>query len=164
MTSVAIAQNIQEDPVEIFTVEQIQDLIPHRYPMLFVERLEIIEPGVRAIGTKCVSINEPFFQGHFPDAPVMPGVLVVEALAQTAGALVTHAVREQQGGKNTVYFLSIDNARFRKPVTPGDQLKLVVEKVHSRGTVWKFKGKAMVEGKVYAEALFTAMISKKVES
>ncbi|XP_022778878.1 uncharacterized protein LOC111320483 [Stylophora pistillata] len=158
-----VAQNIQEEPVETFNIEQIQELIPHRYPMLFVERLEIIEPGEKAVGTKSVSINEPFFQGHFPGAPVMPGVLVVEALAQTAGALVTHTLGGRKDGQ-VVYFMSIENARFRKPVMPGCQLKLCVEKAHSRGMVWKFQGKAMVDGKVYAEALFTAMISNKIES
>ena len=161
MSLVSVNKNTKEKIVEILSVEKIQELIPHRYPMLFVDRMEIVEPGIKAIGIKCVSINESFFQGHFPDFLVMPGVLVIEALAQTAGALVNYTMGVSTE-KQVVYFMSIDSARFRKPVTPGDRLKLIVTKVHSRGTVWKFQGQAMVDGIMYAEALFTAMISKKI--
>jgi 3-hydroxyacyl-[acyl-carrier-protein] dehydratase len=138
-------------------VEQIQNLIPHRAPILMLEKLKNIVPSESAVGIKCVSVNEPFFQGHFPKLRVMPGVLIVEALAQTAAALVIHSLGRRQEDL-LVYFMSIDNARFRKPVVPGDTLELHVKKEQQRGNVWKFTGKAIVNGVVHAEALFTAMI------
>ena len=138
-------------------VEQIQKLIPHRAPILLVEKLKDIVPGESAVGIKCVSVNEPFFEGHFPQRKVMPGVLIVEALAQTAATLVINSI-DRNPEDLLVYFMSIDNARFRKPVVPGDQLELQVEKVQQRGDVWKFSGKALVDGKVHAESTFTAMI------
>ena len=137
-------------------VEQIKKLLPHRAPMLFVEKLVDIVPYESATGYKAVSINEPYFMGHFPDKAVMPGVLIVEAMAQTAGALVVHSLT----GKTTssVYFLTIDNARFRKPVVPGDLLRMPVKKLRQRGPVWKFSGQAFVGDDLCAEAEFSAMI------
>ena len=137
-------------------VEQIKKLLPHRSPMLLVEKLADIVPLESATGYKAVSINEPFFMGHFPERALMPGVLIVEAMAQTAGALVVHSL----SGKTTssVYFLTIDNARFRKPVVPGDLLRKPVKKLRQRGPVWKFEGKAFVGEDLCAEAEFSAMI------
>lgn len=141
----------------ILTVKDIMALIPHRYPFLLVDRIQDIVLGESATGIKNVTINEPFFPGHFPQEPIMPGVLIVEALAQTAGALVCHS-NNIGGAGSSVYFMSIEEAKFRKPVVPGDVLELKVEKLKGRGTVWKFAGKACVNGAVHAEALFTAMV------
>jgi 3-hydroxyacyl-[acyl-carrier-protein] dehydratase len=138
-------------------IKRILQMIPHRYPMLMVDRVIEMRLDASAIGIKNVSINEPFFQGHFPSEPVMPGVLIVEAMAQTAAVLVVSTFGTDSEGK-LVYFMSIDGARFRRPVVPGDRLELHVEKVQSRANVWKFAGKAIVEGKVAAEATFAAMI------
>src|SRR5580704_11966921 len=138
-------------------VMAIMRCIPHRYPMLLVDRLVDVVPGESAVGIKNVTINENFFQGHFPSQPVMPGVLIVEAMAQTAAVLVVATFGTDSEGK-LVYFMSIDGVRFRRPVVPGDRLELHVEKVQSRANVWKFSGKALVEGKVAAEATFAAMI------
>lgn len=140
----------------VLKYDEITALIPHRYPFLLVDRVEKIVPGDCATGYKNVTINENFFQGHFPDFPIMPGVLIVEALAQTAGVLVCHTL--QLKNQRRVYFMSIEDARFRKPVTPGDVLELRVRKIQNRKTIWKFKGEALVNGTVYAEATFTAMI------
>ena len=138
-------------------IRRILQMIPHRYPMLMVDRVLDMQLDRSAIGVKNVSINEPFFQGHFPSEPVMPGVLIVEAMAQTAAVLVVATFGSESEGK-LVYFMSIDGVRFRRPVVPGDRLELHVEKIQSRANVWKFSGKAMVEGKVAAEATFAAMI------
>jgi 3-hydroxyacyl-[acyl-carrier-protein] dehydratase len=140
----------------ILDVEQIKKLLPHRAPMLLVEKLADIVPGESATGYKAVSINEPFFMGHFPERSLMPGVLIVEAMAQTAGALVVHSLKEQ--ASSSVYFLTIDSARFRKPVVPGDLLRMPVKKLRQRGPVWKFEGKAFVGEDLCAEAEFSAMI------
>jgi 3-hydroxyacyl-[acyl-carrier-protein] dehydratase len=137
-------------------VEQIKKLLPHRAPMLFVERLGEIVPGESATGYKAVSINEPHFIGHFPERAVMPGVLIIEAMAQTAGALVVHSLGVEAG--RAVYFMTIDNARFRKPVVPGHVLRMPVRKLRQRGPVWKFEGKAFVGEDLCAEAEFSAMI------
>ena len=137
-------------------VEQIKKLLPHRAPMLLVEKLADIVPGESATGYKAVSINELFFMGHFPERAVMPGVLIVEAMAQTAGTLVVHSLGEQ--ASSSVYFLTIDNARFRKPVVPGDLLRMPVKKLRQRGPVWKFSGQAFVGEDLCAEAEFSAMI------
>jgi 3-hydroxyacyl-[acyl-carrier-protein] dehydratase len=157
--------NIQTDKaghsvVSAVDIKRILEMIPHRYPMLMVDRVVDMQLDRSAVGIKNVSINEPFFQGHFPSEPVMPGVLIVEAMAQTAAVLVVATFGAQSEGK-LVYFMSIDGARFRRPVTPGDRLELHVEKVQSRASVWKFSGKAMVEGKLAAEATFAAMIRDK---
>ena len=138
-------------------VEQIKKVLPHRAPMLFVERLADIVPRESATGYKAVSINEPFFMGHFPERAVMPGVLIVEAMAQTAGALVVHSLN--QTAAPAVYFLTIEKARFRKPVVPGDLLRMPVKKVAQRGPVWKFEGQAFVGDNLCAEAEFSAMIT-----
>lgn len=138
-------------------VREIQSLIPHRYPFLLVDRVTELEPGKRAVGIKNVTINEPFFQGHFPGNPIMPGVLMIEAMAQLSGVL---AFKSGVTGK-AVYFLAIEKAKFRKPVVPGDQLRMEVDVAHMRGSVWKFTGKAYVEDKVACEADFSAMISER---
>ena len=142
------------DTIEI---ERIVKMIPHRYPFLMVDRIVDLVVGESATGIKNVSINEPFFQGHFPAHPVMPGVLIVESMAQTAGIVVVHSLGPDAEGK-VVYFMSIDSARFRKPVTPGDTLHVHVSKRTSRGNVWKFNGLAKVDGAVVAEATYSAMI------
>lgn len=141
----------------IIDVKRIMQLIPHRYPMLMVDRIVAIEAGVSAVGLKNVSINENYFQGHFPAQPVMPGVLLVEAMAQTAGCLVVHTLGAEAEGK-LVYFMSIEHARFRKPVVPGDRIHIHVTKLHARRAVWKFEGRCTVDDTLVAEAEFTAMI------
>lgn len=138
-------------------IERIMEMIPHRYPVLMVDRMVEMIADVRAIGLKNVTINEPHFQGHFPQKPVMPGVLIIEAMAQTAGILVVHTLGKEAEGK-LVYFMSIDDARFRKPIVPGDQVYIHVEKQRRRGNVWKFKGEARVDGALCAEAVVSAMI------
>jgi 3-hydroxyacyl-[acyl-carrier-protein] dehydratase len=137
-------------------IEQIKKLLPHRPPMLFVEKLADIVLRQSATGYKAVSINDPFFQGHFPDRAVMPGVLIVEAMAQTAGALVVHSLGAQVAA--AVYFMTIEKARFRKPVVPGDLLRMPVKALRQRGPVWKFEGQAFVGEDLCAEAEFSAMI------
>jgi 3-hydroxyacyl-[acyl-carrier-protein] dehydratase len=138
-------------------IERIREMIPHRYPFLMIDRVIDMVPGVRAIGIKCVTVNEPHFQGHFPHRAVMPGVLIIEAMAQTAGVLVVHTLGHDAEGK-LVYFMSVDNCRFRRPVVPGDTLHVHVEKQRSRGNVWKFRGEAKVDGVLVAEAVYAAMI------
>ena len=139
-------------------IKEIQKLLPHRYPFLFVDRIIDIEPGIKAVGIKNVTINEEFFQGHFPGHPIMPGVLIIEALAQVAGVL---AFRSGISEGKSVYFMSIEKAKFRKPVVPGDQLRLEISILQQRGNVWKFSGNAVVEEKVVAEAEFTAMVTDR---
>ncbi len=142
---------------QVIDIKRIVEMIPHRYPFLMIDRVSDLIPGESATGLKNVSINEPFFQGHFPTRPVMPGVLIVESMAQTAAVLVAHTLGGVTEGK-LVYFMSIDSARFRKTVTPGDTLKVNVTKKQNRGNVWKFDGVAKVDDAVAAEASFTAMI------
>ena len=141
----------------MMSVNEIMKVIPHRYPFLLVDRIIELEPGKSATGIKNVTINEPFFQGHFPDQPIMPGVLIVEAMAQVAGVM---AFRSGMEGKS-VYFMSIDNVKFRRPVVPGDQVKLEITTLKHRGNVWKFSGTATVDGKLVSEAEFTAMVTDK---
>ena len=144
---------------KIYNIEDIMNFLPPRYPFLLVDRLEVEVPGEKGIGIKNVTMNEEFFQGHFPGNPVMPGVLQIEAMAQTAGALVVAASGENVGDKKiSVLFMSIDGVKFRKPVKPGDQLRMHVEKVQARRNVFVFRGKSMVDDKVVSEAEFTAMI------
>lgn len=138
-------------------VHDIMALLPHRYPFLLIDRLEDIVLGESAVGTKNVTINEPFFQGHFPAQAVMPGVLIVEAMAQSAAALVMYTLGKDAHGK-VVYFMSVDEARFRKPVVPGDTLKIHVKRIQNRRSVWKFSGEAKVDGTLVANATFSAMI------
>lgn len=151
---------MSEDQNYVFDINRIMGMIPHRYPILLVDRILEITKGESAVALKNVTMNEPHFAGHFPNLPVMPGVLIVEAMAQTAAIVVVDALGEQAEGK-VVYFMTIDNARFRSPVTPGDSLHIHVEKIRSRGPVWKFKGVAKVGDKVCAEATFSAMITDK---
>lgn len=134
---------------------QIREMIPHRYPMLLIDRIIDLVPGETATGIKCVTINEEFFQGHFPQLPTMPGVLIVEAMAQTAVITVLSSLTPKEG--RIVYLLTIDNAKFRKPVVPGDRMELRVSKQKQRGMVWKFRGEAWVDGELRAEAECTAM-------
>lgn len=138
---------------------EIQQLIPHRYPFLLVDRIEDIVEGESCTGIKCVTINEPFFIGHFPGQPIMPGVLIIEALGQTAGALVCFSMN-LMSTKQKVYFMSVEEAKFRRPVLPGDQLLLKVQKAHARKNVWKFKGEAYVGETLHASATYTAMIAE----
>jgi len=148
-----------ETPSELSTADvmRVMELLPHRYPFLLVDKIRNMVRDESAVGIKNVTINEPFFQGHFPKYPVMPGVLIIEALAQTAGALcVSHAGRTNI--PQIVYFMGIDKAKFRKPVVPGDQLHLHVKKLRSRGPVWRFYGEARVNDQVVAEAEISAMI------
>ena len=149
-----------DETFEHLNIQDIMKKIPHRYPILLVDRIIELDPGQSAVSVKNVTMNEPQFMGHFPGHPVMPGVLIIEAMAQTAGLVVVHHMGEEAQGK-VVYFMTIDNARFRRPVVPGDQMLIHVEKVQSRGPVWKFKGKATVDGKVCAEATYSAMITDK---
>ncbi len=144
----------EEAPIDVM---RIMEMIPHRYPFLLVDRIVELEIDKSAVGIKNVTINESFFQGHFPRQPVMPGVLIVEAMAQTAAVLVVQTLESDAAGK-LVYFMTIDEARFRKPVSPGDTLKIHVEKLRSRGNVWKFSGEVRVEGTLVASARFAAMI------
>ena len=139
-------------------IKEIMSLLPHRYPFLLVDRVLELEPEVKAVGIKNVTINEPFFTGHFPNNPVMPGVLIIEAMAQVAGILAFKSGMSSM----SVYFMSIDKVKFRKPVFPGDQLRFEVNVTHKRGNVWKFRGNALVDGKLTSEAEFTAMMTDKV--
>ena len=148
---------MNENPREAVDVLEVMEMIPHRQPFLMIDRVEDIVVGESATGIKNVTINEPFFVGHFPVRPVMPGVLVVEAMAQTAAVLVVETLGPDALGK-LVYFMTIDNARFRKPVVPGDQVKLFVSIQRNRRNVWKFKGVAKVGDLVVAEATYSAMI------
>ena len=138
-------------------VNRIMEMIPHRYPLLLIDRVENIQHDLSAVGIKNVTFNEPHFAGHFPSRPIMPGVLIIEAMAQTSAVLVVSTLGKEAEGK-LVYFMSIDEAKFRKPVVPGDRLELHVVKDRSRGNVWKFKGEAKVDGQKVAEATFSAMI------
>jgi 3-hydroxyacyl-[acyl-carrier-protein] dehydratase len=139
-------------------IKRVMAALPHRYPMLLIDRVESLDAEKGIVAVKAVTINEPFFQGHFPARPIMPGVLIVEALAQAAGVLAVEALGLAGSGK-LVYFMAIEGAKFRQPVEPGVLLKLEVEFVQKRSTVCKFAGRASVDGKLAAEASFTAMIA-----
>lgn len=146
-----------EAPITDVAIERVMEMIPHRYPFLMIDRILELVPDKRAIGLKNVSINEAHFQGHFEGEKVMPGVLLIEAMAQTAAVLVVQTLGPESEGK-LVYFMSVEGARFRKPVVPGDAVRVEVEKLRNRGNVWKFGGRAVVDGAVVAEATYTAMI------
>ncbi|MGB6086578.1 3-hydroxyacyl-ACP dehydratase FabZ [Parvibaculum sp.] len=142
-------------------INRVLELLPHRYPMLMIDRIIEMNKDESAIGIKSVTNNEPFFQGHFPGHPVMPGVLIVEAMAQTAGALVINHLGTS-GSNQLVYFMTVDRARFRKPVVPGDVLHVHVNKLQNRGTVWKYRGEGRVNGQLVAECELGAMIAGPV--
>jgi len=137
-------------------IKEIMNILPHRYPFLLVDRVLELIPDKKAVGIKNVTMNEPFFQGHFPGNPVMPGVLIIEAMAQVAGILAFKSGIEGTG----VLFLSIEKVKFRKPITPGDQIRFEVNVMHRRGGVWKFSGTAKVNDTLTTEAEFTAMITQ----
>jgi len=141
-------------------IKEIMAILPHAYPFLLVDRIVEIEPGKRVVGIKNVTYNEPFFPGHFPGRPIMPGVLIVEAMAQTAGVLIFNSLPQEDHNK-TVFFLGIDNVRFRKPVIPGDQLRMELEITRHRQSIWGCKGKALVDGNVVAEGDLLAMIGEE---
>ena len=146
-----------EEQITQVDVQRIMEMIPHRHPFLMIDKVVDMVANERATGIKNLSINESFFQGHFPARPVMPGVLIIEAMAQTAAVLVVHTLGPESEGK-LVYFMSVDSARFRRPVFPGDRLDVHVTKQRHRGNVWKFEGKAKVSENLMAEAVFAAMI------
>jgi len=141
-------------------IKEIMAMLPHAYPFLLVDRIVEIESGKRVVGIKNVTYNEPFFPGHFPGRPIMPGVLIIEAMAQTAGVLIFNSLPEGDR-KKTVFFLGVDNVRFRKPVIPGDQLRMELEITRHRQSIWGFKGKAYVDGNVVAEGELLAMIGEE---
>jgi 3-hydroxyacyl-[acyl-carrier-protein] dehydratase len=152
-----MADNAVTTTLEAVDIVGLMKLLPHRYPLLLVDRIIDIDADNSAIGIKNVTVNEPHFQGHFPDHPVMPGVLIVEAMAQTAGAI---CIKSQVTEKpSLVYFMTIDNAKFRRPVVPGDQLHIHVKKLKKRGNIWRFACEAMVGGAKAAEAEISAMMS-----
>jgi len=138
-------------------IQEIKRLIPHRYPFLFIDRVERIVLSKSAVGIKNVTINEPHFQGHFPAEPVMPGVTIIEAMAQTSGVLVSKTLGLEDSGV-LVYFMTMDNCKFRRIVAPGDVLELHVDVIRGRGKVWKFSGRGMVGDELAAEAEFSAML------
>jgi 3-hydroxyacyl-[acyl-carrier-protein] dehydratase len=142
-------------------IADILSALPHRYPFLMVDRIIDIDGDDTAVGIKNVTYNEPIFQGHFPDKPVFPGVLIIEAMAQTAGAIVIAHDREIGGGKSIVLMLTIDKAKFRRPAGPGDQIELHIRKIHRRRTVGRYEAKAMVGGVLIAEAEVGAMIVRE---
>ena len=150
-------KDIANSTVKLVNIEKIVNMIPHRYPMLLIDKVENLILGKSATGIKNVTANENFFTGHFPSKMVMPGVLMIESMAQTCAVLVIETLGKTAEG-SLVYFMSVDGAKFRKPVIPGDQLKLKVEKVKNREKVWKFKCKGYVDDKLVSEAVISAMI------
>jgi 3-hydroxyacyl-[acyl-carrier-protein] dehydratase len=148
---------MSDRPGPVMDVKAIEAILPHRYPFLLVDRVLAIEPMKKLVAVKAVTVNEPFFAGHFPGHPVMPGVLILEALAQAAALLAKASMKDDPGDKVT-YLMAIDGARFRRPVIPGDRLELHVEVVRVKGDVWKERGTALVDGEVAAEAEFMAIL------
>ena len=157
MIDPACAEEQASEPSVEIDIQRVMEMIPHRHPFLMIDKVVDVVANERATGIKNVSINEHYFQGHFPTRPVMPGVLIIEAMAQTAAVLVVHTLGPESEGK-LVYFMSVDNARFRRPIFPGDVLEVHVQKQRNRGNVWKFEGRAEVGGRRMAEAVFAAMI------
>lgn len=151
-----VAGNVEVGSADI---QRILQMLPHRYPMLMVDRVVDIVPDQSATGIKNVTVNEPHFQGHFPRRPIMPGVMIVESMAQTAAVLVAYSETGLDPEGKLVYFTTIDNARFRVPVVPGDTVLVHVIKRHRRGNMWKFDGRCEVDGKAVAEAAFGAMVA-----
>lgn len=144
-------------PDDVIDITEVLRLIPHRYPFLLIDRAEDYRPHESIVGIKSVTMNEPFFIGHFPGNPVMPGVLIVESLAQAGAVLMSKSLNANVDGK-TIFFMSLDNCRFRQPVRPGDQLRLKVEVLKARSKLFKFKGEALVGDKIAAEAEWAAMV------
>ncbi|HMA51052.1 MAG TPA: 3-hydroxyacyl-ACP dehydratase FabZ [Magnetospirillaceae bacterium] len=147
----------EETTTKTIDIQRIMQMIPHRYPFLMVDKVIDVVPHEGATGVKNVTASEPHFQGHFPEKPIMPGVLIIESMAQTAAVVVVETLGPNAEGK-LVYFMSVDSARFRRPVVPGDTLMVHVKKERSRGNVWRFNGEAKVNGQLMAEATFSAMI------
>ena len=145
----------------MLTINEVLNFLPHRYPFLMIDRILEFEADKRIVGLKNVTINEPFFQGHFPGHPIMPGVLVLEAMAQTGGVMALMSLPAEEAKKKVIYFMSIDKAKFRKPVTPGDQVRFELTVLKSRATIKSFKAAATVDGAVVAEAEMMAMIVDK---
>lgn len=143
---------------KIYNIDEIMKMLPHRYPFLLVDKLIVEEPGVKGVGIKNLTMNELFFQGHFPNNPIMPGVLQIEAMAQTAGCIVMAEDGDYENNKRNVLFMSIDGVKFRKPVRPGDQLKMHLEKVKVHRNIFVFKGVSKVDEQVVSEAEVTAMV------
>lgn len=152
---------MDENTGDVLDIARIMHALPHRYPFLMLDRVVDVVKDRSAIGIKNVSVNENFFQGHFPGHPVMPGVLIIESMAQTAAVLVVETLGPEAAGK-VVYFMTIESAKFRRPVVPGDQLRIHVIKVRNRGNVWKFSAVARVDGTSVAEATYAAMIMDHV--
>ena len=148
--------------IDVLDIARIMHAIPHRFPMLLLDRMIEVVPNESAIGIKNVTVNENFFQGHFPNHPVMPGVLIIECMAQTAAVLVVESLGPQAAGK-VVYFMTIEGAKFRRPVVPGDQLRIHINRERRRGSVWKFSAIARVDGVSVAEATYSAMIMDRTE-
>jgi 3-hydroxyacyl-[acyl-carrier-protein] dehydratase len=148
---------VSRETIESIDIMRVMEMIPHRYPFLMIDRVIDLVPDQSAVGIKNVTINENHFQGHFPRQPVMPGVLIIESMAQTAAVLVVETLEGAAAGK-LVYFMTVEEGRFRKPVVPGDTLHVHVTKLRNRANVWKFSGEARVNGVLMAEARFSAMI------
>jgi 3-hydroxyacyl-[acyl-carrier-protein] dehydratase len=159
----------EKKELQAVDIAEIMKLLPHRYPFLMVDRIIEIDGDNSAIGVKNVTVNENFFQGHFPAYPVMPGVLLIEGMAQTAGAVCVHHMNSEndmdaQYEPTLVYFMTIDKARFRRPVTPGDQLRYHVKKIRNRGKVWRFRCEARVDGELVAETEISAMVTVDIDA
>ena len=163
MDSAATEMDSHDDAIDLVDIARIMHAIPHRYPFLMIDRVVDVVRNQSAIGIKNVSVNESFFAGHFPNHPVMPGVLIIESMAQTAAVLVVETLGPEAAGK-VVYFMSIEGAKFRRPVVPGDQLRIHVTKERNRGNVWKFTAIARVDGASVAEATYAAMIMDRAVS
>lgn len=145
----------------MFGIQEVMDLLPHRYPFLLIDRILEFEANKRIVGLKNVTINEPFFQGHFPGHPIMPGVLLIEAMAQAGGVAAMKSIPPEEAKKKVIYFMSIDKAKFRKPVVPGDQVRFELTVIKQRGQIKSFKAVATVDGAIVAEAEMMAMIVDK---